>query len=120
MSPRLLGWIDVADILRAFLQRKPPATPHGYGLRCASLGTSGYPCPPWAKYTCAVSGTFLLEQSTPAGLTADVHGAGHKMPTQMLALMNLLEKEGPVFSDRLLVTVPGGGRGTRHHGQAWL
>lgn len=40
-------------------------------------------------------------------MCADVHGAGHKLPTQMLALMNLLEKEGPVFSDRLLVTVPG-------------
>lgn len=26
---------------------------------------------------------------------------------QMLALMNLLEKEGPVFSDRLLVTIRG-------------
>lgn len=25
----------------------------------------------------------------------------------MLALMNLLEKEGPVFSDRLLVTIRG-------------
>lgn len=23
MSPQLLGWIDVADILRAFLQREP-------------------------------------------------------------------------------------------------
>lgn len=57
MSPQLLGWIDVADILRAFLQH--------------------------------------------------LHDAGHKLPTQMLALMNLLEKEGPVFSDRLLVTIRG-------------
>lgn len=23
MSPQLLGWIDVADVMRAFLQREP-------------------------------------------------------------------------------------------------
>ncbi|KAI3429675.1 hypothetical protein D9Q98_005760 [Chlorella vulgaris] len=57
MSPQLLGWIDVADVLRAFLQH--------------------------------------------------LNDAGHQLPTQMLALMNLLEKEGPVFSDRLLVTIRG-------------
>ncbi|KAL4421528.1 hypothetical protein ABPG75_010819 [Micractinium tetrahymenae] len=57
MSPQLLGWIDVADILRAFLQH--------------------------------------------------LHDAGHQLPTQMLALMNLLEKQGPAFSDRLLVTIRG-------------
>ncbi|PSC68984.1 CBS domain [Micractinium conductrix] len=56
-SPQLLGWIDVADVLRAFLQH--------------------------------------------------LHDAGHKLPTQMLALMTLLEKEGPAFSDRLLVTIRG-------------
>lgn len=38
---------------------------------------------------------------------ADLTDAGHRIPTQMLALMNLLEKEGPVFSDRLLVTIRG-------------
>lgn len=27
MSPQLLGWIDVADVLRAFLQREGPAWP---------------------------------------------------------------------------------------------
>ncbi len=37
----------------------------------------------------------------------DLTDAGHRMPTQMLALMQLLEKEGPVFSDRLLVTIRG-------------
>lgn len=57
MSPQLLGWIDVADVLRAFLQH--------------------------------------------------LHDTGHTLPTQMLALMNLLEKEGPNFSDRLLVTIRG-------------
>lgn len=57
MSPQLLGWIDVADVMRAFLQH--------------------------------------------------LTDAGHRIPTQMLALMNLLEKEGPVFSDRLLVTIRG-------------
>ncbi len=40
-------------------------------------------------------------------LAADLNDAGHQLPTQMLALMNLLEKEGPVFSDRLLVTIRG-------------
>ena len=41
-------------------------------------------------------------------LHTDLHDAGHKLPTQMLALMTLLEKEGPAFSDRLLVTIRGG------------
>ncbi|EFN59772.1 hypothetical protein CHLNCDRAFT_133443 [Chlorella variabilis] len=57
MSPQLLGWIDVADVLRGFLQH--------------------------------------------------LQEAGHELPTQMLKLMTLLEKEGPVFSDRLLVTIRG-------------
>lgn len=42
---------------------------------------------------------------------ADLTDAGHRIPTQMLALMNLLEKEGPAFSDRLLVTIRGAPRG---------
>ena len=42
-----------------------------------------------------------------AAARADLEAEGHQLPTQMLSLMNLLEKEGPRFSDRLLVTVRG-------------
>lgn len=55
-SPQLLGWIDISDILRAFLDHLQQA------------GT---------------------------------------LPTNMLSLMTALEKEGPLFADKLLVTVRG-------------
>ncbi|GAB4822523.1 hypothetical protein N2152v2_009569 [Parachlorella kessleri] len=64
-SPSLLGWIDVADILRAFL-------------------------------------TFLQRSGKP-------------LPTKMLALMTVLEKEGPEFAEKLLVTV----RGVEDRGLVW-
>lgn len=52
-------------------------------------------------------------------LAADLQEAGHELPTQMLKLMTLLEKEGPVFSDRLLVTIRGGWQLRFAAGASW-
>jgi CBS domain-containing protein len=96
MSPQLLGWIDVADVLRAFLQRELPA------VWCGA--------PPSMSLACTAADAdqqFTILLSMLPFFAADLNDAGHQLPTQMLALMNLLEKEGPVFSDRLLVTIRG-------------
>jgi hypothetical protein len=86
MSPQLLGWMDVADVLRGFLQRK--------------LWLSS-----WAAPVQIMSPLLLILHV--CALTADLQDAGHTLPTQMLKLMTLLEKEGPAYSDRLLVTLRG-------------
>lgn len=62
-TPQLLGWVDTADILRAFL----------------------------------------------AHLDAHLAAEGRPLPTRMLELMTLLEKVGPGFAARPLVTVADGG-----------
>ena len=55
MSPSLLGWLDVSDILKAFLDH--------------------------------------------------LRNCGREVPMKMLALMTALEKEGPKFADKTLITI---------------
>ena len=71
------------------LRHPLPRSTHSSHLRCLLIRAHLLPCP----------GMHALP--------ADLEAEGHKLPTQMLSLMKLLEKEGPRFSDRLLVTVRG-------------
>jgi CBS domain-containing protein len=94
-APTLLGWIDTGDILRSFLQHledhlaeeaRAAATEGEGGGGVAAGGGSG-------------GGAEKKEK---------VEKKKKELPTRMLELMTLLEKLGPSFAARKLITVSGG------------
>lgn len=54
----------------------------------------------------------------PGRAAAVLQTEGRPLPTKMLALMTVLEKEGPEFADKLLVTVRGE-HSVGEHSAAW-
>lgn len=49
---------------------------------------------------------FKLRACLPLSLHADLQQGSKTIPTKMLLLMGIIEKEGPRFTSRLLVTIP--------------
>ena len=100
-APTLLGWIDTGDILSSFLSHL-----EDHLAEEASSATATAT----ATMAAAEGGS-----SGGGGGTAAAGGDGatakkkkRELPTRMLELMTLLEKLGPGFASRTLITVSGG------------
>eukprot|EP00879_Flechtneria_rotunda_P019905 GHRR01020922.1.p1 GENE.GHRR01020922.1~~GHRR01020922.1.p1 ORF type:complete len:202 (-),score=33.42 GHRR01020922.1:2464-3069(-) len=110
-TPQLMGWCDVKDIIKAFLacELQP-------GSVCWLLEG------PWPVLLllCQESGVTRLAvwcasntchpclPNRPGVLASAVLHEHHKqLPTSMLALMTELEKQGPRFGAKMLITVLG-------------
>lgn len=96
-APTLLGWLDTGDLLSAFLQHLED-----------HLASDEAPVPSSSSSAAAaVEG----EGGGAGGGTGENNNKKKKkreLPTRMLELMTLLEKLGPSFAAKKLITVSGG------------
>lgn len=100
-APALLGWLDTGDILSAFLSHLED-----------HLAEEEAPSSSSAAAT-AAEGEGGAAGAGGAGASGEEAGNKNKrkkreLPTRMLELMTLLEKLGPGFAARKLITVSGG------------
>ena len=140
-DPTLLGWLDVRDILAAFVQRECAGAccyrrcrPLLQCAHHASQGTSHILCLAMGQGTCGkdplpsclcTGGSRAVGQSpmphfgqshpctarcraahqAPLLVPSDVEQTTPELPTRMLQLMSLLEREGRTFAQKTLVTL---------------
>lgn len=113
MSPQLVGWLDVSDILRAFLDRAlRPCLCWGLlvGAPGRALSLDSLPaCCPWPPGVAPLPATHMvhpLTSSRPCSRPADLQRDLGTIPTKMLQLMTAIEKAAPSFVARTIITIP--------------